>query len=49
MTEALNSMYEIEQTLETMLRLNIIETAAIAIMGVSIFIGVLAYLIRGDK
>lgn len=49
MTEALNSVYEIEQILETMLRLNIIETAAITIMGVSIFIGVLAYLIRGDK
>lgn len=49
MTEALNSIYEIEQTLETMLRLNIVETAAITIMGVSIFIGVLAYLIRGDK
>lgn len=49
MTEALNSVYEIEQTLETMLRLNIVETAAITIMAVSIFIGVLAYLIRGDK
>ena len=49
MTEALNSVYEIEQTLETMLRLNIVETVVITIMGVSIFIGVLAYLIRGDK
>lgn len=49
MTEALNSIYEIERILETMLRLNIVETVAITIIGVSIFIGVLAYLIRGDK